>query len=387
MVRNRVNFLLVCLLLVTLLVIVNTKSVLIVMITFAVFVLSELVLFGLSNKQYQIEITLEMDRFKRNQAVGTLNFKSDNRLPSNQVLVELSVKNQLTKEESRHEISLSSVKGQAKKIDFQLASQYCGAVEVAVVAVTYYDLLGLVKHKGEAPNASQTFLVLPELTEMTIDNLEAWHGQDLAELVQNKKGFDPGEIYDFKTYEIGDAVKNIHWKLSAKAQELIVKELSEPSDQSQFILLETSYSKKDSQGLAKVIDGLMTIYLSLSQSLIDHSIAHSIAWFDSNQKHLHIVQINTVEDLRESLPKLLAINFSIDAATTLNSFQQSEYGQESNIIYVAPYHELLKVGKRASQYICLSSVSQPSAYQGLGDERTHLLDANNVTEELIKIVL
>ena len=40
----------------------------------------------------------------------------------------------------------------------------------------------------------------------------------------NRKGDDPTEIYDIHKYQEGDQLKNIHWKLSARYQDILVKD-------------------------------------------------------------------------------------------------------------------------------------------------------------------
>lgn len=47
--------------------------------------------------------------------------------------------------------------------------------------------------------------------------------------LQNRKGSDPSEMFDIREYVPGDDVRSIHWKLSSKTDELILREASEPS--------------------------------------------------------------------------------------------------------------------------------------------------------------
>ena len=43
-----------------------------------------------------------------------------------------------------------------------------------------------------------------------------------------KKGDDPSEIFDIREYADGDKIQRIHWKLSSKTGDLMVKEGSLP---------------------------------------------------------------------------------------------------------------------------------------------------------------
>lgn len=47
--------------------------------------------------------------------------------------------------------------------------------------------------------------------------------------MQNRKGSDASEMFDIRDYVPGDDIRTIHWKLSGKTDELIVRQASAPS--------------------------------------------------------------------------------------------------------------------------------------------------------------
>ena len=48
------------------------------------------------------------------------------------------------------------------------------------------------------------------------------------EFIQNRRGSDPSEVFDFKEYTPGDDIRSIHWKLSVKTDRLLLREPSDP---------------------------------------------------------------------------------------------------------------------------------------------------------------
>ena len=40
------------------------------------------------------------------------------------------------------------------------------------------------------------------------------------------RGYDPSELFDVREFQNGDRLQSVHWKLSARTDELMVKELS-----------------------------------------------------------------------------------------------------------------------------------------------------------------
>ena len=53
---------------------------------------------------------------------------------------------------------------------------------------------------------------------------------DAQEFSQQRRGDDPPEIYQVREYRERDSLKDIHWKLSAREEELMVKRGDFPLD-------------------------------------------------------------------------------------------------------------------------------------------------------------
>lgn len=46
-------------------------------------------------------------------------------------------------------------------------------------------------------------------------------------LTRSRKGTDASEMFDIRSYVPGDDIRSIHWKLSGKTDELIVRQASD----------------------------------------------------------------------------------------------------------------------------------------------------------------
>lgn len=102
-------------------------------------------------------------------------------------------------------------------------TQNCGCLEIKATYLKIYDMLGiffipvklrfnsevLVMPKSEKPS------VLPDSDHIKIIGYKP-----------NTSGFV--EDYELRNYQEGDSLKNIHWKISARYDELIIKEPSVP---------------------------------------------------------------------------------------------------------------------------------------------------------------
>ncbi len=63
-----------------------------------------------------------------------------------------------------------------------------------------------------------------------------WKASAIQETVP---GDDPGETYDIREYQPGDSIRQIHWKLSGKLDDIMIREKSFPVDDTVLILAES----------------------------------------------------------------------------------------------------------------------------------------------------
>ena len=80
---------------------------------------------------------------------------------------------------------------------------------------------------------------------------------------QYKKGTDMSEIYDLKTYYPGDDIRHVHWKLSAKTGEVLLKEGSHNSSFETVLLVDIGLKDQTSEIDKHVLSksGIMLLYM------------------------------------------------------------------------------------------------------------------------------
>src|SRR5690625_1745778 len=161
-------------------------------------------------------------------------------LPVAKVKVFLQFENELTKEVQDETVFLSlNIKG-TKQLPLQLNSTYCGHIQINLKSIVYYDFLGIFYK--EAPIEQTSYLyVLPNTYDMSIDFQDVEIGSvDQQVLEMNQKGNDGLEIFGIKEYTPEDNLKNVHWKLTSKFDELIVKELTKAVNHTFLVLIDLS---------------------------------------------------------------------------------------------------------------------------------------------------
>lgn len=113
--------------------------------------------------------------------------------------------------------------------EIQVAPTRCGRLTVRCKGVWVQDLLRLfsVRAAGFAPAQS---VIHPHRVQVAAELSRATYGAPRSDgMMQNRKGSDQREMFDIREYLPGDDMRAIHWKLTGKTGELIVRQASDPS--------------------------------------------------------------------------------------------------------------------------------------------------------------
>lgn len=185
------------------------------------------------------------------------------------VKYSVTVKNNLSGEKSTKWLSGGS--------DFLYSVNLCGNYEFELVRIKLYDfsrLFYVTKRVKKYANVE----VMPQIDEIPVritDRVRNFFGDsDIYDDL--RPGYDPSELFDVREFQNGDRLQSVHWKLSARTDELMVKENSLPKACAVAIVADLRGIKKGRQA-----DAFMKLLVSLSFSLMDQKCSHYVAWYDT----------------------------------------------------------------------------------------------------------
>ena len=172
-----------------------------------------------------------------------------------------------------------------KQADYTFEPDRCGEWKLTITEVRIYDFIGLLS-VGKKQQEKERFTVLPKICAMPVEIGRRTREFPVEpETYSNERGGqDATEIYQIREYHIPDPVQMIHWKISAKAGKMMVKESSHPLGCAVCIRLWLSDAAKD----FKKLERMMEICASLSRTLVEEHCMHVVAWFD--QKNVRVVR-------------------------------------------------------------------------------------------------
>ncbi len=151
--------------------------------------------------------------------------------------------------------------------------EHCGTVEISVAKIRLRDIMGLFSVPIKS-KLSGEIISLPVIypIQASIESGPAASSES-SSFSPVKSGDDPSEIFALREYREGDSNNRIHWKLSSRSENFIVKELSLPIGCK--ILLVTDFSGcKNAASVDKILDTAF----SVSHFLTEYGTAHSVAY-------------------------------------------------------------------------------------------------------------
>ncbi len=217
-------------------------------------------------------------------------------------------------------------------ISIPVTCKKCEYIKIEMKNFIVYDYLKIIRLSRK--NSRKTgIVVMPQKTEKEMLNYiySEVNKQDLASEVQNLQGDDQSEIFSVREYQNGDKMNNIHWKLSAKNNEIMVKIPSMLIQKNEIILIEfLKYKhKKDSYEL------FYNLIYGLIQNILGNGSSITVGYFNGElYQELKVESKKEIYDLYEALYKCKPYS---EAETVVNYFNQMEKSLNRRLFYVVPY--------------------------------------------------
>lgn len=169
----------------------------------------------------------------------------------------------LAGEETVRSIKLTSTNA----LQLVLPTEHCDILEISVEKVKVYDFLGLFSlpagHGGPA-----RLTVMPRSREP--ERAPDTHALEHPPLTPKAPGAF-AEVYELRDYRPGDSLRDVHWKLTAKTDDLVVKEPLGPEPPKALVTL-------DLGGTPEQRDEVLETFRWLAQWMLDREISFCVRW-------------------------------------------------------------------------------------------------------------
>lgn len=197
-----------------------------------------------------------------------------------------------------------------QRLTFKLSSRFCGKIKIRSAYITIYDPIRLFKCKV-GKNIGAEIVILPEGHDINGIVVSSDRLNDESSVFSEyKPGDDPSEVFDLREYNAGDKLSRIHWKLTSKRDEFIVKEYSQPVDSPAAVFLNLRCTE-ESEYTLPIFDTLVEAFVSLSQFYIENEHQHTLIYFNFHEKQFVQREISGMDSLAAAVNELL-LTFSED---------------------------------------------------------------------------
>lgn len=153
-----------------------------------------------------------------------------------------------------------------------------GVYEFGANELIFTDLLGIFRLNRKI-NETIKVRVVPKIYAVTVPEL--YNEINLEAEVRNKRYFEDVSLFeDVRKYQYGDSFKRIHWKLSAKSQELLVKNYNGISKNRVTILIDMQPVSGETENALFCEDRIIECSLSMAKYFCDKYEQVQVVFFD-----------------------------------------------------------------------------------------------------------
>lgn len=189
--------------------------------------------------------------------------------------------------------------GKDTAVEYRVCPQYAGKITVSLRRAKCYDFLGLFSISKTLDQTAEIF-VPPSIFPLDV-RLRPSAGVMESETYSTvKPGGDPSEVFGIRPYREGDRLRSIHWKLSARLNELMVREFSLPLDCSVTILLELLAPNP------AAMEAALETAVSVSHFLVEARVPHRVEWYDAPREEYRSEPVADDDGLALMLRAVLA---------------------------------------------------------------------------------
>lgn len=241
------------------------------------------------------QIKLPTTAAKNTDCEGCVLLKNNSLLPVSMLHCRVRILNDLTGQSEVLTFSASVGAKQEAEMQVKIRSDYCGRLYVSLEQLWIYDWFGLAALKAGV-KASARMTVLPDL--FTCEPELGAVASSSEDGTADRRGDDRTEVYQLREYREGDDVRQIHWKLSSKLDNLILREAGQSISRSVLVFWDKRFACR-----AECMDALAETTASLCQGLMDKGIAFDLGWTEGEEPELR--EIRDEDTMLQTIPALV----------------------------------------------------------------------------------
>ena len=272
--------------------------------------------------------------------------------PVQGVKAEFIVENRFYPNEEVQEITLP-VRRNENVYGWNMESVYAGYVGLQGRKLTMQDYLGLFRFEKEW-NAEAGVSVIPHTDEVVMRLLESAVTEgDESESDNGDAVEDVTQVKEFREYKPGDRIQRVNWKLSAKHDNLYVKEFEQEFSRTLTLLPEL---RRDTDKIG-FLDEVITAFYSTAAQLIEMEIRFNVKWYDCEQGKFRTEPVEEPDGLLDVLQQIFMMKSYEDFEAYSHYIETKSGKNETAIYFTSPsfpgISESVKIGSYKERVVLI----------------------------------
>lgn len=275
----------------------------------------------------------------------TIGMRNPTIFPVPKHLLDLNIYNLFYPNEDVHTVWTGLRIRSEQTVTIPLSILYSGYLRLSVSQVRIPDYLNFITFKRKV-ELQKDILILPMRLNDTFSTM-AVGGSGNVELSESDVvGNDATQMIDVREYRPGDRLNTIHWKLSVKAGEIMVKQFGSLSDNDACILLDLyrpdlknkRVYKEQEDTESKIIEGFDSSFdmlETLASQLLGEKRPILMCWYSSRIGEMRSMEILRRSDLTDLYRILYYEDPLKDPTITLEYFTKTD-DNYNQFFYIHP---------------------------------------------------
>jgi uncharacterized protein (DUF58 family) len=258
-----------------------------------------------ARRNLDIEIRVEQSEVRKGETVeGWIEATNRGLLPIPKFRVQLFYSHNNARAEGGEWLGAYVPAGGAVRVAFRMESRFCGIVAVWLGKVEVGDYLSLFR-MGKRLDREAEVLVTPSGVGLRMDLRDYGvysAAPDLKQVVP--MGDQPPDISQIEPYRPGDAMKDIHWKLSARQGQLLSKRYVEEECIEAIVYVNLFARERMTM---ERMDAFLELTSAVSVGLMEGRHTHRVHWYDAYDAGSVVHEIDSYSAYRRMIEELIRL--------------------------------------------------------------------------------
>ena len=216
-------------------------------------------------------------------------------------------------------VTLPPADGDSEHYALPLDTRQAGRIAVTLVSARAKDMLGFAEVELKGVAFSSSYIVYPRIVDLDVATTRANRAATAGFVFDpHRKGQDASEVFELRDYRDGDSVRSIHWKLSARFGDLMVREASHPADFDLAVFCALHRRDCDQPARTASIDAALSLLASISRALLNCGMGHSVVF--RHDDTLQDAPIENQQTFERMIDTLLGCELPLDTPTETRAF-------------------------------------------------------------------